>query len=144
MKKLTCDKYLDQPRCFLGSLFLFSIILLCTDLTFANDNFSKVFPHGEGSDVVTRNCTGCHSSETVLQNSMTRERWDGTITIMQEKHGLWDLDPETRNQILNYLSTVRGISEKNQRKRHSSHTVMNINRIHFNSGHIFYLRARNY
>ena len=62
--------------------------------------------------VVTRNCTGCHSSETVLQNSMTRERWDGTITIMQEKHGLWDLDPETRKQILNYLSAVRGISEK--------------------------------
>ncbi len=117
MNKVSCNKFSDQPWSFLGSLVLFSIVLLGADLTFANEKFSKVFPQGEGSDVVTRNCTGCHSSETVLQNSMTRERWDGTITIMQEKHGLWDLDPATRNQILNYTFDSPGdfgkkISEK--------------------------------
>jgi len=48
---------------------------------------------------------------------MTWKGWDEIITVMQNKHGLWDLAPEVRNQILNYLSTVRGIAGKKSETR---------------------------
>ena len=36
---------------------------------------------------------------------------------MKKERGLWDLAPEVRNQILNYLSTVRGIAGKKSETR---------------------------
>lgn len=111
MKMLPCNKYLDRQKRFLVVIFIF-LIIFGADQAFSGGKLSKAFPPGEGSDTVTRNCAACHSSEIVLQNSMTREGWDETITVMQKEHGLWYLGLETRNQILNYLSTVRGIKKK--------------------------------
>jgi hypothetical protein len=39
---------------------------------------------------------------------MTRKKWDQTLTWMQKKHGLWILEPDLREQILDYLSTHQG------------------------------------
>ena len=39
---------------------------------------------------------------------MPREQWDQTLTWMQKKQGLWDLKPDLRKTILDYLSTHQG------------------------------------
>jgi hypothetical protein len=113
MKNETVNKYLNRLKRVFRILFLFCIIVLCTDHALADEKFRNLFPSGNGSDIVNKNCTVCHSSQIVLQNNMTRKRWDETITVMQKKHGLWYLGPEVRNQILNYLSNFQGITGGN-------------------------------
>ncbi len=64
---------------------------------------------GEGRDLVLATCTACHSEALVLKNHMTRERWDETLTWMQEKQGLWELAPDERKSILDYLGKYQGV-----------------------------------
>jgi hypothetical protein len=58
---------------------------------------------GEGFEIVRANCTGCHSSDIILQNRFTREGWKAKIIWMQETQGLWDLG-ENEPLILDYLA----------------------------------------
>ena len=67
-------------------------------------------PKGPNRDVVEETCTPCHSAAIIVQNRMTRKRWDETITWMQKEQGLGDLTSKTRNQILDYLETVQGMT----------------------------------
>ena len=69
-----------------------------------------MLPNGPHRDVVEETCTPCHSAAIILQNRMTRKRWDATITWMQNEQGLMDLSPQTRKQILDYLEAVRGMA----------------------------------
>ena len=51
---------------------------------------------------------------------MSREAWDKTITWMQQKQGLWELDRNDRKIILDYLAKAQGISsnkDKSVRKQ---------------------------
>ena len=66
---------------------------------------------GAGRDLVLATCTACHSELLVLKNHMTRDRWDETITWMQEKQGLWELSQEERKTILDYLAVHQGIND---------------------------------
>ena len=54
--------------------------------------------------VVKKTCTVCHSARLILQNRADRDGWLETIRWMQEKQGLWQLDPETEKSILDYLA----------------------------------------
>lgn len=67
-------------------------------------------PKGTGRSQVAETCTPCHSAALILQNRMSRQRWDETITGMQEKQGLGELTPGIRNQILDYLESVQGLT----------------------------------
>ncbi len=71
------------------------------------------FPRGKGRSLVVETCTTCHSSKLVLQNGMTRENWDVTITWMQEKQGLRELTKKDRKTILDYLSMVLNVRAEN-------------------------------
>ena len=84
------------------------IIVLWPHLVMAEKDIP--LPAGPSRNIVEETCTPCHSAALILQNRMTRQRWDETITWMQEKQGLGGLPPGTRNQILDYLETVRGLS----------------------------------
>jgi hypothetical protein len=64
---------------------------------------------GKGRDLVLETCTGCHSTAIIMQNHMSRKRWDETITWMQEKQGLQKLERQTRSKILNYLEKTQGL-----------------------------------
>ena len=64
---------------------------------------------GKGRQQVLDHCTTCHSTALILQNHMTRKKWDQTLTWMQKKHGLWILESDLREKILDYLSTLQGI-----------------------------------
>lgn len=63
---------------------------------------------GDGRDLIIENCTACHSTMIILQNRMTRDRWDETITWMQKEQGLWILQKEVRKKILDYLAKAQG------------------------------------
>jgi hypothetical protein len=53
-------------------------------------------------------CTVCHSSMLVTQNKADREGWLEMIRWMQEKQGLWKLEPKLENAILDYLAANYG------------------------------------
>jgi len=69
-----------------------------------------LLPQGPHRDVVEETCTACHSAAIILQNRMSRKRWDETITWMQNEQGLMDLSAQVRKQILDYLEDVRGMT----------------------------------
>ena len=86
-------------------------IVLCFGLVSMTAAQSEpTLPKGPHLDVVEDTCTACHSAAIILQNRMSRQRWDETITWMQDEQGLMDLSPETRKQILDYLESVRGMA----------------------------------
>ena len=62
----------------------------------------------EGWQVVSANCTVCHSAKLVTQNSGSRNHWQGLIRWMQDTQGLWAFTPEMENTILDYLATHYG------------------------------------
>lgn len=61
-------------------------------------------PEGPGREESFYNCVACHSFQVVRQG-MSRSMWDDTLTLMVERHGMWALEEEERELILNYLST---------------------------------------
>lgn len=68
----------------------------------------------EGLMTVINNCTNCHSSKLVTQNRMNAERWNATITWMQETQNLWDLGGN-QEIIVNYLVTNYPVISKGRR-----------------------------
>lgn len=64
----------------------------------------EVLPEGPGRDETFYGCTACHGTAIIRQQGMTRERWDETMRIMTEKHGMAAYDGELRALILNYLA----------------------------------------
>lgn len=61
------------------------------------------FQEGEGIELVKKHCLGCHGAQLVIQNRMSRERWQYTIRWMQRTQGLWDLGND-EPKILDYLA----------------------------------------
>lgn len=59
----------------------------------------------KGFETVKANCTVCHSARLIIQNRLDREVWLETIRWMQQTQGLWDFDPDTEKEILDYLSS---------------------------------------
>lgn len=57
----------------------------------------------KGLDVVTANCTGCHSSKLITQFHTDRAGWLEKIRWMQQKQKLWALG-EAEPVILDYLA----------------------------------------
>lgn len=57
----------------------------------------------EGLNQVIANCTGCHSSQLIIQNRASREGWIEVIRWMQRTQNLWDLG-ENEEIIVSYLS----------------------------------------
>lgn len=61
-------------------------------------------PDGPGREDAYFNCIACHSFQVVTRQGMTRPMWEDTITLMIERHGMFELDPEERTVIVDYLS----------------------------------------
>ena len=101
--------------CFLRKCInpIFGFILFATIFYLPNNAKSEELkyqslPFGKGRVQVLENCTACHSSAIILQTHMSRKKWDQTLSWMQEKQGLWNLQPDLRKIILDYLSTYQG------------------------------------
>jgi hypothetical protein len=63
---------------------------------------------GEGWLLVRDNCTECHSSQIIVQNSGNRDVWKSRIEWMQSSQGLGELGPELESSILDYLTANYG------------------------------------
>jgi hypothetical protein len=62
-----------------------------------------------GRDQVLAHCVACHATALITQNHMSRERWDATLTWMQETQGLWEIPSPDRAAILDYLAATQGV-----------------------------------
>jgi hypothetical protein len=65
---------------------------------------AESLPNFPGREETFGSCIGCHSFTVVGRQGMSRERWDATLTWMQEKHAMPDLGPDLRRIVLDYLA----------------------------------------
>lgn len=88
-------------------LFLLTGLLSPTPITHAQavEETPEVLPEGPGRDETFYGCTACHGTAIIRQQGMTRERWDDTMRVMTEKHGMVAYEGELRDTILDYLAT---------------------------------------
>ncbi len=93
---------------FSKPILILVLLLALASPVLAEEIDYQGLPKGKGRDTVLENCTACHTASIILQNHMTRKKWNETITWMQEKQGLWPLDPPDRNTILDYLAKFQG------------------------------------
>jgi hypothetical protein len=88
-------------KMFTIGLFLIASSALAEDV-------GVLLPKGEGRDAMLSNCLACHSLSYITKTRKSREGWAKTVKTMQTKNGLWDIDPKTLNNILDYLETQFG------------------------------------
>jgi hypothetical protein len=62
------------------------------------------FPDGPGRDDAFYACGACHAFKLVARQGFSRERWNETIDLMSERHGMPKLEGKDRELILNYLA----------------------------------------
>ena len=60
-----------------------------------------------GFEVVSAQCTVCHSARLITQNRADRSGWLAMIRWMQDTQGLWSLG-DSEGQVLDYLSVNYG------------------------------------
>jgi hypothetical protein len=57
-----------------------------------------------GWEMVRIHCGGCHSHALVTAQRADRQTWLDMIRWMQATQNLWQFDPDTETQILDYLA----------------------------------------
>ena len=62
-------------------------------------------PVGPGIEDVYYSCTWCHSAQTFAQQRLTDARWEYLWDWMIQEQGMPDYGPESREIILEYLTT---------------------------------------
>lgn len=63
-----------------------------------------------GYQAVAVNCLACHSARIIIQQGLSRDKWEDTIEWMQEEQGLWPIPAPTLGEILDYLAAHYGPS----------------------------------
>ncbi|MGY6547906.1 MAG: hypothetical protein ACXIU7_02700 [Roseinatronobacter sp.] len=61
-------------------------------------------PEGAGREEAFYACVACHSMQVVTRQGMTRGMWADTLTLMVERHGMFELEPDEHELILSYLA----------------------------------------
>ena len=89
---------------FFGSLFL---VFTWWQMQRKSDLIKKL-PDLPGKEIVVKRCSSCHDVSPILAKQQTREQWDKTILWMQKMQGMPPLDPDEKEDILNYLSSLPG------------------------------------
>lgn len=103
-----------------STLFSFSIGLFAASLlpqnTSAQDTESvERLIVDDGWQAVQENCTECHSTLLITQNSGSKAVWESRIRWMQETQGLQQLEESLEESILNYLAQNYGQKESSRR-----------------------------
>ena len=75
-----------------------------------------------GFEVVSVQCTVCHSARLVTQNRASREGWLSMIRWMQDSQGLWPLGSQ-EDLILDYLSDNYGPLREGRRQPLPAHLL---------------------
>ncbi len=61
-------------------------------------------PEGKGRETTFYTCTACHGVALIKAQGLTRDLWDSSIDLMQEKHRMPQVKAEDRAEILAYLT----------------------------------------
>ena len=77
----------------------------------------------QGWELVRDNCTECHSSQIIVQNSGNRAVWKSRIEWMQDSQGLGELAPEVEESILQYLAANYGQKTASRRQHLPAHLM---------------------
>jgi hypothetical protein len=72
------------------------------------------FPDLPGRENTFYFCVACHNFKLVSQQGMSRHRWDTTLSLMTERHGMPKLEGQEREVILRYLEKAFPESEAPQ------------------------------
>ena len=92
----------------LAAVLLLALYLLAAPSllaqTKAAEEAPEQYPAGEHRDDTFYFCTACHGFKIVAQQGQSRERWNETIDIMTNRHGMVEVQGEQREQMLDYLS----------------------------------------
>ncbi len=72
-------------------------------------------PAGEGREEVFATCGACHSLMLVIQQGLSRERWDETLDYMVEEQEMAAREPAERKLILDYLARFYGQDRRARR-----------------------------
>jgi len=70
-----------------------------------------------GVETTYYTCTGCHSEMIIAQQGLTRDGWDEMLEWMVEEQGMYELDAEDREVVLNYLAAHYGEDRPNFPRR---------------------------
>jgi hypothetical protein len=94
----------------LVTIFVCTALLLCAGATgIAQTAFEprqeepEEFPDFPGREDTFYFCVACHNFKLVAQQGMSRHRWDSTLDLMTERHGMQKLVGKDREAILDYL-----------------------------------------
>jgi hypothetical protein len=66
------------------------------------DDFGGL-PEGPGRAETYGNCVACHSTMIIRQQRLSRRTWDEVLTWMVEDKGMWEMTPDVRATVLDYL-----------------------------------------
>ena len=80
------------------------LVALLWGATTSAQDAPEELPEGMGRDETFYSCTACHGFAIVVQQGMSRQRWDDTISYMTERHGMAPLEGADRELVLDYLS----------------------------------------
>ena len=83
---------------FLGSILLLSMQAMAD----VDETTGLIIAPGWKN--VRAHCGGCHSHALVTQQRADRQTWLGMIRWMQDSQNLWQFQPDTETQILDYLA----------------------------------------
>ena len=67
------------------------------------DESPEEFPDAPGREETFYACTACHNFKLVAQQGMSRQRWDRTLDLMVDSHGMPKLEGKDRDMVLSYL-----------------------------------------
>jgi mono/diheme cytochrome c family protein len=74
-----------------------------------------VFPDRPGAETLDRNCLGCHSIETVMnQPALPKAVWEAEIDKMRTSFKA-QIDPEDVDAIVAYLTAINGVARSKWR-----------------------------
>lgn len=91
-------------RALTGIVFLGLALASPSLLSYAQDDPNQGLPAGPGRDEVIAWCSGCHAMHLVVQQGMSRSRWDETITWMVTEHNMPKPTDTERKVLLDYLT----------------------------------------
>lgn len=79
-------------------------ILLISGLNAVETDSTTGLIVDNGLGDIKENCTVCHTGRFIVVNGGDKKFWKQKINIMQNAYGLWKIEPEQEERMLNYLS----------------------------------------
>lgn len=93
-----------RPLLLAASLMFFCGAAIAQPQTFEpREETPEEFPDLPGRDDTFYSCTACHAFKLVAQQGMSRHRWDSTLDLMTDRHGMPKVEGQERAAILDYL-----------------------------------------